>query len=157
MATCDFLGSVKGTRWVPSPVAVVAPGPPPTAPNFLVQMRNPALVVALWARALAPVWSSAVLRVAHNVKGDNALQKDGTPMPADVLWDEAGLRYLPEPIPLRSDEYVQVYVTNDDAVPRTVSVGAEVVELTGQELERYQSDPEYRAQVLEQIRAARRR
>lgn len=155
-ATCDFVGMIKGTRWSPSAIIpAVAPGVVPTAPSARINLRNPGLVVGLWALAQAPFWTPDVLRVAHVIKDDQALQKDQQPMPASILWDAAGFRFLPEPIPLRADEYVSVYVVNDDTVARNVSVGAEIVELSSAELDRYVSDADFRAAVIEQIRANR--
>jgi hypothetical protein len=155
-AACDYLGQLRGTRWIGLAPVSLGPGATDANPRR-VQANTACLIVALVVQGYAGVWTSAFLRFAARIKGSDLLMKDQIPVASSILWDEAGLRTLPDPIPLQSDEYLEVWVTNDDAAARSTVVQAEVVELTPDQLARFKGDPEYRASVLDAVRASRRR
>jgi hypothetical protein len=153
--TCDYLAQQRGTRYLGTTPVLLAPGA--TSLPFRIQGTTANLILGIFPRGFAGLWTSAILRWSARIKGTDSLMKDGIPVGADLTWDEQGVHYMAEPIPLTSDQYVEVWITNDDAVARTVRVDAEIAEMTSEQLVKYMTDDAYRAEVLAALRDGRRR
>lgn len=144
---CESLGTV----WIGTDPLNVAPA---ATQLFKLEPGQPLLVIALAASSYQPGtwWDASTVSLYYKKNGKISFMASDKAVPGNVLHDGmSGLRYLAEPIPLGTKEWIDVYVQNRGAVAADLEAYAECVWLGDEDLDRYSRDPAFRSSVKAEI------
>lgn len=144
---CDSLGTI----WIGTDPQNIAPG---ATGLFKLEPGQPVLIIAYAASSYQPGswWDASTVSLYAKKDGKTSFMMSDKPIPGNVLHDgQAGLRYLAEPVPLHTKEWMDVYVQNRAALAADLEAYAEAVWMGDDNLDRYEADEAYRNEVKARI------